>query len=353
MDDVRNVREFIMTLWQQYLHKKETAGKLYFPREGAVDLGVSEGALLATAPNTVYLGTNMRAIILKLATLGKVECVVRNQLAVHEKIGVYENVSLAATSGLALNIGGLDLRFFLKRWHHALAVCLEHGNELVRSIQFFDEFGVCIQKVFLRDETKLAQWQALVDEFSVAKMPEFIHTPMPAVAEVGALSLERELAFQERWLELKDVHHFTGLLETFDLDRQQSYRHAPKGMAKQVDNGIWEKVFNQVKDNGMELMIFVGNRGVVQIQTGKVHHVVRSHGYLNILDRAEENFTLHLKDDEIVETWVVRRPIRDGVVTCIEGFDARRKSSIILFGRRQEGEIELPEWENITSELLQ
>ncbi len=100
-------------------------------------------------------------------------------------------------------------------------------------------------------------------------------------------------------------------------------------------------------------MIFSGNRGIVQIQTGPVHNLVRARGYLNILDGQEEGFSLHLKDDEIAETWVVRRPIRDGFVTCIEGFDSRRKTVIQIFGRRQEGEPELAAWREITDGLLQ
>lgn len=341
-----------MTLWEQYLKNKETAGRLYFPKEGAEALGVSEGTLLATAPNTVYLGSKIRDILLKLHTVGMVECIVRNSVAVHEKTGLYENVSLAASGGLALNIGGLDLRFFLKRWHHALSVNLEHHGKLSRSIQFFDEFGVSLQKVYLRDETRLPEWENLIENFREDGLPEFVHTAMPPVKEFIPLSAEREMAFQERWMELKDVHHFSGLLETFELDRQQSYCHAPDGMAKKLDCSVWEKVLHQVRDSGMELMIFVGNRGLVQIQTGRVHNIVRSHGYLNIFDGDTENFSLHLKDGDIVETWVVRRPIREGFVTCIEGFDARRQSVILLFGRRQEGEVELSEWEKITNELL-
>lgn len=100
-------------------------------------------------------------------------------------------------------------------------------------------------------------------------------------------------------------------------------------------------------------MIFSGNRGIVQIQTGKVHNIVRARGYLNILDGREEGFSMHLKDDEIAETWVVRRPIRDGFVTCVEGFDSRRKTVIQIFGRRQEGEPELAAWQEITDGLLQ
>ena len=79
-----------MNLWQQYLDKKATVDGMYFPRQAAADLGVSEGALVADAPDTIYLGKQIRELVLKLETLGEVLSVVRNDVVVHEKIGVYE-----------------------------------------------------------------------------------------------------------------------------------------------------------------------------------------------------------------------------------------------------------------------
>ena len=343
-----------MNLWQQYLDKKATVDGMYFSRQAAADLGVSEGALVADAPDTIYLGKQIRELVLKLETLGEVLSVVRNDVVVHEKIGVYEHVTLTARSGLALNVGKLDLRFFLQHWHHALATINVYGDKSLRSIQFFDEYGMNIEKVFMRDDSKLDAWQALIDEFGTEGKPEFLPAPVTAVTAPEPLSAQREQAFQERWNELKDVHHFGGILETFNIDRQQSYRHAPAGQTKLLDRSVWEKVLQQAQEKQLEIMVFVGNRGLVQIQTGKLHNVVRSHGYLNVLDVKvpEEGFDLHIRDTEIVETWVVRRPISEGYVTCLEGFDKNRNTVIQIFGRRDEGNDEMQSWHQLTDALL-
>ncbi|MDF7675317.1 hemin-degrading factor [Neisseriaceae bacterium ESL0693] len=342
-----------MSLWQQYLVKKDTVQGPYFPKQAAEEMGVSEGALIADAPDTIYLGTAIRDLVLKLDTLGEILSVVRNDVAVHEKVGLYEHVTLTARSGLALNVGGIDLRFFLQNWHHALATTNVINDKTRYSIQFYDEFGVAVEKVFLHDDSKVSAWQALVDEFKTEGKPEFIHTERPSAPVPQPLSAERESAFQERWLELKDVHHFTGLLETFALDRQQSYRHAPVGMTKQLDNSIWQQVLEQVRDREMKIMIFVGNRGLVQIQTGRIHNLKRAYGYLNVLDSKEpEQFDLHLRDDLITETWLVRRPISEGYVTCIEGFDQYRQSVIQIFGFRAEGDDEMVAWHKLTDDLF-
>ncbi|WP_228068137.1 MULTISPECIES: ChuX/HutX family heme-like substrate-binding protein [unclassified Neisseria] len=228
-----------MNLWQQYQTNKASKQGLYFPREGAAELGVSEGRLMADAPESVYLGgkENIRNIVLELRTLGQVQCVVRNSLCVHEKQGVYENVSFAPASGIALNIGGIDLRIFTARWHHALAVTVREGGKVSRSVQFYDEFGVAVQKVFLKEEGREAQWQALSAAFGKNRKPEFQSAAMPPPVEPAPLPAEKTAAFQERWNELKDIHHFGALLETFGLDRRAAYRHAPVGLTRRLEQG--------------------------------------------------------------------------------------------------------------------
>ncbi|WP_338809258.1 ChuX/HutX family heme-like substrate-binding protein [Neisseria leonii] len=344
-----------MNLWQRYQENQAHRQGMYFPREGAADLGVSEGALMTDAPETVYLGGKeaVRDIVLRLHTLGRVQCVVRNSVCVHEKQGIYENVSISPASGIAVNVGGIDLRIFAARWHHVLAVTSHADGRVGRSVQFYDEFGTAIQKVFVKEDGRESEWQALIEAFQTASRPEFLGGERPPVEPAAVLSPDREAAFRERWSELKDVHHFGGLLETFGLDRQAAYRHAPAGSTRLLDQSAWQQVLEQAKEQGLEIMIFSGNRGIVQIQTGRVHNIVRARGYLNVLDGREEGFSLHLKDDEIAETWVVRRPIRDGFVTCVEGFDRRRRTVIQIFGRRQEGEPESAAWRGITDGLLQ
>lgn len=342
-----------MNLWQQYELLKKEKGRLYFPREGASDLGVSEGQLMASAPKSVYLGGNVSDIVRRLHELGTVECIVRNSLVVHEKTGEYKNVSLGQQAGIALNIGGIDLRLFPHRWYHALAVETESHGKLSRSIQIYDEYGVAIQKIFIRDENCQDAWEKLIQDFRSVQVAQFVSAELPPVVVPNPLAKAQESAFQESWLGLKDIHHFGDILNQFNLDRQASYRYAPKGMAVLADNFIWERVLNYFRDNGMEAMIFVGNRGIVQIQTGKMHHVVRAHGYLNILDSQEEGFNLHLNDTDIAESWIIRRPVKDGMITSIEGFDTRRKVVIQIFARRINSPDQPQSWRQFTDQLMQ
>src|SRR3546814_4658978 len=66
-------------------------------------------------------------------------------------------------------------------------------------------------------------------------------------------------------------------------------------------------------------MIFVGSPGMVQIHTGPVTTLKQVGPWFNVLD---PGFNLHLRDGDITEAWVVRKPTRDGIVTALEVYDA-------------------------------
>lgn len=369
-------------LWQQYQAKKAQE-KMLFPTEGAKALGVSELELMLASPYSQYIGNNCKGMLKKFESLGRMESIVRNDLAVHEKIGEYENLNLGDKMGLAVNVGGLDLRIFMSRWHHMLAVNdTSNPDKPVYSIQFFDERGNAINKVYLRDITdeRLAQWQALIDaEYQAwqqgnlqSNAPNHSHNSQ-AENQSDSQTLEQiTLAepkpkqpwqfkplndadldtLQTEWEAITDVHQFHFLLERLGIDRASSFRQAPTGMACELKANSVETLLEKVRDQHCPIMIFVGNTGMVQIQTGLVHKLVRMGEWINIMDKAHTDFTLHLKDSELAQLWCVKRPTKDGMVTCIEGFDEFGTTIFSIFGQRLEGETELPVWRSITDEMM-
>ena len=96
-------------------------------------------------------------------------------------------------------------------------------------------------------------------------------------------------------------------------------------------------------------MIFVGYSVLVQFQTGTVQTLKGLGDWFNILDKDHNDFTLHLKDKELAQVWCVKRPTKDGIVTCIEGFDNKGLSVFSVFGQRLEGTPELAEWQQIVA----
>lgn len=73
------------------------------------------------------------------------------------------------------------------------------------------------------------------------------------------------------------------------------------------------------------------------------------HGpWINVMD---PNFNLHLDTTRIAETWVVRKPTEDGIVTAVEVFNKDGDIIVQFFGKRKPGIPELEEWRSLVAEL--
>ena len=143
---------------------KKKIGKPYvIPTEGATALGVSELELLLSSPYSQYIGTNCIDVLKRLEAFGEVESIVRNELAVHEKQGLYHNLKLGEKMGLALNVGGLDLRFFVQKWAHMLAIKDDSKVDVETptsySIQFLISEAMSLIKYFYVMLPQSWQWR--------------------------------------------------------------------------------------------------------------------------------------------------------------------------------------------------
>lgn len=117
-------------------------------RDAAELLGVSEAELIASAcgEGVTRLAGDARAVLARVPEIGRAMALTRNPACVHEKTGVYENLSTDAMIGLALG-RDIDLRLFYRHWVHAFAV----ENNGLASLQFFDAAGDAVHKIFLKD----------------------------------------------------------------------------------------------------------------------------------------------------------------------------------------------------------
>jgi putative hemin transport protein len=107
-------------------------------------------------------------------------------------------------------------------------------------------------------------------------------------------------------------------------------------------------VLESAAASGLPIMVFVGSPGVVQIHTGSVRNIKRVGPWLNVLD---EDFNLHLREDHIAESWVVRKPTPEGPVTSLDLYDARGRQILQIFGKRKPGIPELKAWRNLADSL--
>lgn len=337
------------SLYQQYVQAKaDNPGK--YARDLAALMGISEAELTHSrvGHDAKRLQADARTLLAALETVGEVKAITRNTYAVHEHLGRYENQHLSGHAGLILNPRELDLRLFLNQWASAFTLSEETRHGVRHSIQFFDHQGDALHKVYATEQTDIPAWEALLAEFISAENPVLQLEPLSA-AEATAPSADHATIDAE-WRAMTDVHQFFQLLTRNNLTRQQAFHAVENDLAYQVDNASLTQLLNAARQDQNEIMIFVGNRGCVQIFTGLIEKVTPHQEWINVFNK---RFTLHLIETAIAESWVTRKPTKDGFVTSLELFAADGTQLAQLYGQRTEGQPEQSQWREQIARLSQ
>jgi putative hemin transport protein len=315
-------------------------------RDAAKQLGTTEAELLATAAGTsvTRLRNEFPEILRAVEPLGKVMALTRNDFCVHERKGVYSNLSFSGPMGLAVN-PDIDLRLFMSAWSSAFAVD-ENGR---KSLQFFAKDGEAIHKIYLGETSDVAAYETLVSDFAA----EDQHAALMIVKDTTVVEEKPDgeidaAAFREQWLSLADTHAFHGLLRKFGVTRMQGLRLAPEGHAVKISYESLKAIFHKASDTDLEIMVFTGNKGCIQIHTGPVKKLVQAGPWFNVLD---PDFNMHLREDGIAAVWLVKKPTDDGMITSIEVFDAEGAIIVQFFGKRKPGIPENEHWRLMVNEL--
>ncbi len=333
-----------LSLKDRYLSFKEANPKVRI-RDAAQHLGVSEAELLNTSvgDNVVRLSGDFRELLKQIPSLGYVMALTRNESCVHERKGVYEKVSFNNHVGLVLG-EDIDLRLFMSHWKYGFAV-----GGAMPSLQFFDQHGEAVHKIFLQENSHISAYNALVEQFAAPEQSASIDIQPPtALASPKPNETIDVEGFQKAWLALEDTHQFFPLLQKFGVAREQALTLAPEGYAQRLSIAQFKTMLQQVAARNIEIMIFVHSKGCIQIHTGLVNNIVPMGSWLNILDPA---FNLHLREDHVAQAWLVKKPTTDGIVTSIELFDQHQQPIALFFGKRKPAQPELTSWRNLLQEL--
>ena len=322
-------------------------------RDIAERIGVSEGELVACrcGEGVKRLQGLWADLIRALPDVGRVMVLTRNDSCVHEKKGTFANVDIGGVMGVVLD-EAIDLRLFLTHWKHGFAVAETSRGRELHSLQFFDADGQAVHKVYRTDDTDAAALSRLIARHTAADqatplLPEPVADPLPETKrddEVDAASL------RAGWRAMRDPHDFFALLKRHGVTRTQALRVAGDEFARRVDTQAIGTVLESAAASGLPIMVFVGSPGVVQIHTGPVHNIKRMGPWLNVLDA---DFNLHLREDHIAESWVVRKPTPEGHVTSLDLYDGKGRQILQVFGKRKPGVPELAAWRKLADGLPQ
>lgn len=315
-------------------------------RQVADRLGVSEMELvrLRERDAVVPLINEFSQILGALEQVGPVMILARNNEVVHEVTGCFRDFTVGGSGAMGLAVGEIDIRVFFKHWAWGYRVLEQVRSGLRESLQFFDQYGTAIHKIYRVDTTDADAWENMVERFTAARQEAFkpvgrretLKRSSPETVDVDAL--------RTGWEKLKDVHHFGALLKRAGADRLTALELVRGEWATELQSGdqnVLDRLLGLLRDNQCPAMFFVGNPGIVQIFTGGVTNVRRTGPWMNVLD---PGFNLHANTDGIKRWWLVRRPSTDGLITSVEAFNGDGELVLTVFGERKPGIPESELW---------
>ncbi|NAW51699.1 hemin-degrading factor, partial [Elizabethkingia argentiflava] len=232
-------------------------------RDAAQRLEVSEADLLITkiGEGITVLKPHFKEILLEIESLGKLMALTRNEECVHEKKGIYLNGDFSNPHAQLFVGEDIDLRIFLTAWKYAFAV--EEGQR--KSLQFFGKDGGALHKIYTTKNTDYEAFDRLVQKYKDDYQDqEFIFEPFVAKLKQKPDEEIDVEEFRKAWLKLKDTHDFFMMTKKFGVTRNQALRFAPSGFARKIDPKKVENLLETSSIKKLPIMVFVGNRGVIQ-----------------------------------------------------------------------------------------
>ena len=328
---------------------REPGGSLRM-RDAAAALGVPEAALVEARRRGGAARRLARPeakegfgrVLARLPEVGEVMALTRNDTAVHEKVGRFAPPGIDGALGQV--VGDIDLRLFLQHWRFGYALS-EDGRD---SLQFFDAAGTAIHKVYRREATDAAAFERIVADFADPDAaPARFEPAAPPKAERPDADVD-VAGLRAAWSALRQTNLFFGLMRQFQVTRAQAMRLAGADFARAVPASAARAVLEAAASTGLPVMVFVGNRGCLQIHSGPVQRVETVGPWLNVLD---PDFNLHLRVDQVTGAYVVRKPSALGDIHALELYDAGGELAAQIFGHRHDRGEERADWRALVSGL--
>jgi putative hemin transport protein len=273
----------------------------------------------------------------------------RNDAVVSETYGHFGEISLKGKRAM-VHHDGIDLRVDFHHWHHAVAVEARRGTRCLRSLQFFDCDGQAVHKAYLTDDSPVDVFETYVRTHAVALNAQDLRLSEadPPVDNSGSSDVDAE-ELRRRWSELKDTHQFVALLGQLKVKRIAALRAAGSEFAQRARPNAWKDLLGYARETGLPIMIFVRSPGCTQIYSGPVRKLMTSGEYFNVFD---PEFHLHIREQQLAESWVVRKPTSHGTVTSLEVYSPDDTLALQIFGVREDTKNQSQAWHDCIEQFV-
>ncbi|TCP60925.1 putative hemin transport protein [Rhodovulum bhavnagarense] len=318
-------------------------------RDLAGSLGVAEAEVLAaeTGHGVTRISADPDALMPLMPGFGEVMALTRNESAVIEKTGTFGDYTPGQHAAMVLS-PAIDLRIFPKHWVHGFAVEEKRGGTLRRSIQVFDAAGDAVHKIYIGADAPEAAWPALVDRLRIEDQAQTLELAPRAPTEPAKANPAKLDALRAEWDRLTDTHQFLQMVRKLKMNRLGAYRIAGAPYVRPLAPDCLGALLDGLGEQGFPFMLFVGNRGCIEIHGGPAQTIKPTGPWLNILD---PDFNLHLRGDHVAEVWAVTKPTKRGPALSVEAFDAEGGLILQAFGMRVGDVDHTADWDALVATL--
>ncbi len=323
-------------------------------RDFADTLNISEAELVAayTGAHDEIRVTRITAapagIIDAAQAFGEVMALTRNESCVIERVGTYDDWHDGQHAAMVLG-PEIDLRIFGKFWSHGFAVEKSGPDgKLRRSLQVFGGTGMAVHKIHLRDTSHHDKWDDAVAALALADQDAPLDIRTKGDPEQPKADPDKAVQLRAEWDEMTDTHQFGRITSRLKMNRLGAYRIAGEPYVRRVAPLAVPTALEMVAAKGSEVMIFVGNRGCIQIHGGKIETLKSVGPWFNVMD---ERFNLHLRQDHLHEVYVVTKPTKRGPAVSLEAFDSEGRIICQIFPDRRHNSENAPIWDDILATL--
>jgi len=229
-------------------------------------VGVTKLESIKSKPNlarAIRLKPSWSSIIHEIQGFGEVMSLTRNSHAVHENLAFYKNASLSDGLGMVLS-DELAIRMLYERWEYGYLFEECKSTVLQRSIQFFDEFGAPVHKIFL--------------------LPHSHHWCFDELAKKWADSN------QEPGIIIQDGSEPESTVSKGALGAILQERYA--NQSEVIDPDVAFSLLRLAVQLKLPLLVTVKNNGVKQSRDGVVDEILNHKDWLHLIS---QEFNCHLQ----------------------------------------------------------
>lgn len=295
----------------------------------------------ASAEGTIALGGEWPTIVDALIRDGAIRARTESGGVTIEQTGSVEAYNLRGEGRIGSVVqDDLDLRFLFRHWVGGLV------HSAHTTVDFIDTSGAICVSVHAANDAARTTIEAVANRFE---------GPAPDIApnqQRPSLKRDDEVdsdALLSDWRSMQNVHHFEALLGKHNVGRLQALRLVGGEFARELPAQAFEALLDRLKDNGQEIMVFVANRGMVQIYSGPASDRKRAgHGW----EIEHGQSKLYVPDTALHGLWLVHKPTAAGIITSLEFVrDDSDQSVASIFGRHPHGDAQPTEWLELLESL--